>query len=244
MSAGTKREVGRLLEAESALATPACPVGSLEDGAVWADCVRSRYKERFYNTSSWHYVNVSICRPFDLPDDLDARFVVARLGRELAIPRDRSKPRVVRLEALLWVAHLAGDIHQPLHVGDAGDRGGNQVSVMPQTGRYPVNLHSEWDRVLADEAIDAAPGGVAGLALSASSAGNKRRWQAGSPSTWRGKAGSCLGKSPTASQRPRAVPFQVRTSTSVIATPRPPCRSSRSSSSAPASGWPSFSMQR
>lgn len=123
---------------------------------------------------------MSICRPFGLPDDLDARFVVARLGRELAILRDRSKPRVVRLEALLWVVHLTGDIHQPLHVGDAGDRGGNQVSVTPQTSRYPVNLHSEWDRVLADEAIDAAPGGVAGLALAASSAGNKRRWQAGS----------------------------------------------------------------
>ena len=184
MSASTKREVVSLLEAEAALATPACPVGSLEDGAVWADCVRSRYKERFYNTSSWHYVNVSICRSFGLPDDPKARFIVARLARELAILRDRSKPRVVRLEALLWVVHLTGDIHQPLHVGDAADRGGNQVSVTPQTGRYSVNLHAEWDRVLADEAIDAAPGGVAGLALAASSAGNKRRWQAGSASTW------------------------------------------------------------
>jgi hypothetical protein len=171
MSGSTRREVVRLHEAEPALATPAC-------------CVRSRYKERFYNTSSWHYVNVSICRPFGLPDDPNAKFVVARLGWELAILRDRTKPRVIRLEALLWVAHLAGDIHQPLHVGDAGDRGGNQVSVTPQTGRYPVNLHSEWDRMLADEAIDAAPGGVAGLALAASDANNKLRWQTGSASTW------------------------------------------------------------
>ena len=184
MSAGTKREVGRLLEAEPALATPACPVGSFEDGAIWADCVRTRYKERFYNTSSWHYVNVSICRPFGLPDDPKARFIVARLARELAIMHDRTKPRVIRLEALLWVAHLAGDIHQPLHVGDAGDRGGNQVFVTPQTRRYPVNLHSVWDRVLADEAIDAASGGIPGLALAASDVGNKRRWQAGTASTW------------------------------------------------------------
>lgn len=184
MSGTAKREVRALLEAAPDLATPACRVGSLEDGATWADCVRSRYKERFYSTSSWHYVNVSICRSFRLPPDPDARFVVARLGREIATLRDRTKPRVVRLEALLWVAHLTGDVHQPLHVGDAGDRGGNQVSVYPQTGRYPINLHSEWDRNLADDAIDAAPGGVAGLALAASDSSKKHGWQAGTPPAW------------------------------------------------------------
>ena len=146
--------------------------------------MRSKYHDRFAATASWHYVNVSICRPFLLPDDPDALFVVARFDRELAILSDRHQSRVVRLEALLWVAHLAGDLHQPLHVGDAGDRGGNGVETSQQSGRYPVNLHAEWDRVLVDDAVDAEPGGVAGLAAAASDPTERRRLRSRSPAAW------------------------------------------------------------
>ncbi len=148
-----KRNVAQLLAAAPDLMTPACPVGSFEDGATWADCVRAKYRDRYAGTATWHYVDISICEPFRLRDDPEARFVVARYRREAAILADRSQPRVSRLETLLWVVHLVGDLHQPLHVGDASDRGGNEVDVYSQHGRYPVNLHSEWDRVLVDETI-------------------------------------------------------------------------------------------
>ena len=45
--------------------------------------------------------------------------------------------------ALRFIAHLVGDIHQPLHVGFAEDRGGNSVEVR-FNGRKE-NLHSLWD---------------------------------------------------------------------------------------------------
>ena len=184
LSPGAQREVAGLLEAAPALATPLCAVGSFEDGSTWADCVRSRYRERFSATATWHYVNVSVCQPFRLPDEGQSKFLVSRYKRELAILADRRNPLVVRLEALMWVAHLAGDLHQPLHVGDAGDRGGNEVNVYPQSGRYPLNLHSEWDRVLVNDAIDAAAGGVAGFAAAAADPDNQRRWRASSPAAW------------------------------------------------------------
>ena len=164
LTPAARESAAQLLAHAPKLATPACPVGSFEDGATWADCIRSQYHDRYAATSSWHYVDVSICRPFALPGDPDARFIVARFERELATLADRRNPAAVRLEALLWVEHLAGDLHQPLHVGDDGDRGGNEVDVYPQSGRYPVNLHSEWDRVLVDDALHDTPGGVAGLA--------------------------------------------------------------------------------
>lgn len=85
-------------------------------------------------------------------------------------------------EALLWVEHLVGDLHQPLHIGDAGDRGGNEVNVYPQSGRYPLNLHAEWDRVLVDDAIRQTPGGVVGLAAMAT--GDVGRSRDGSPAAW------------------------------------------------------------
>ncbi|UAJ12399.1 S1/P1 nuclease [Glacieibacterium megasporae] len=177
-----KRDVAQLLVAAPDLATPVCPVGSFEDGATWADCVRSQDRDRYAQTATWHYVDVSICRPFVLPEDREARFVVRRYDRELAVLANRNAPATVRLEALLWVEHLVGDIHQPLHVGDDGDRGGNEVKVVPQFGRYPLNLHAEWDRVLVDDALRATPGGVAGLAAAAADYAGRAREL--SPAAW------------------------------------------------------------
>lgn len=175
LTPAARHEVAELLAAAPALATPACPVGSFEDGATWADCVRSKYHDRFAATSTWHYVDVSVCHPFQLPADQDGHFIVERYRRELAILRDGDRPVAERLEALLWVEHLVGDLHQPLHVGDADDRGGNEANVYPQSGRYPLNLHAEWDRVLVDDAVRATPGGVAGFATGASDVVGRER---------------------------------------------------------------------
>ena len=37
---------------------------------------------------------------------------------------DKNAPIMARRLALYYVAHLVGDMHQPLHAGRAGDRGG------------------------------------------------------------------------------------------------------------------------
>jgi S1/P1 Nuclease len=50
--------------------------------------------------------------------------------------------------ALRFVAHLVGDIHQPLHAGFAEDRGDNSVDVR-FNGRK-TNLHSLWDTGLVE----------------------------------------------------------------------------------------------
>ncbi len=54
------------------------------------------------------------------------------LADKAAAPRSRN-------EALKWVVHLVGDIHQPLHASDNADRGGNGVLV-----RGAGNLHAAW----------------------------------------------------------------------------------------------------
>ncbi len=55
------------------------------------------------------------------------------------------KPREGSLEltALAFLVHFVGDIHQPLHVGRRGDRGGNQVAVNWFDEDH--DLHSVWD---------------------------------------------------------------------------------------------------
>ena len=156
LTPAASREVDRLLGSEALIATPLCPVASLGDASVWADCVRTRYKERFAQLSRWHYVNVDVCGTFTLAGCSDGQCVTAALKRQLAVLGDRRAPREARVMALNWVAHLTGDLHQPLHVSDNGDRGGNQVEVEfgDRRSRYGQNLHGIWDRNLAETAID------------------------------------------------------------------------------------------
>ena len=52
-------------------------------------------------------------------------------------------PSAERTEALKFLIHFVGDIHQPLHVSHARDRGGNDIKVEFFHDR--TNLHRMWD---------------------------------------------------------------------------------------------------
>ena len=66
-----------------------------------------------------------------------------------------------RLEALKYLGHWIGDIHQPLHLGHAEDKGGNDIHVLWQAADGPVspsllnpretNLHRVWDHEMLDD---------------------------------------------------------------------------------------------
>lgn len=156
LTPSARAEVERLLASSDLLATPECPVSTLGDASVWADCVRSFYRPRFGYTARWHYVDVPVCGAFDLPRVCPGgQCVVGQLARWRTVLADRSEPQRRRVEALMWVTHLVGDVHQPLHVGDNGDRGGNEVAVVidGREGRG-VNLHSIWDRDLIEKLVE------------------------------------------------------------------------------------------
>ncbi len=55
----------------------------------------------------------------------------------------------LELTALTFLVHFVGDVHQPLHVGRGGDRGGNSVRV--NFFDEVSNLHSAWDSGLIDK---------------------------------------------------------------------------------------------
>ena len=74
--------------------------------------------------------------------------VVAAIEKYTAILRDKSQPKDKRREALTFVVHFVGDIHQPLHTAGDKDRGGNDIKV-----RYlgsETNLHTVWDSMLIE----------------------------------------------------------------------------------------------
>jgi len=135
-------EVQRLLKLESQT--------RLDEISSWADAVRDARPE----TAPWHYVDIplkskSYRQSRDCHYDKDNNrvqeltCVVVILPKWVATLADKTKPDPERLEALKWIVHFAGDVHQPLHAEDNKDRGGNAVHVT-YFGEEK-NLHSIWD---------------------------------------------------------------------------------------------------
>ena len=152
VSPQVRAKIRRLIASEKALGTPECPLKSLEDAAVWADCVRGE-GWRWGFTAAWHYRTAPICQAFNARANCSGgNCVTAQITRAHRMLADEGLPAAIRLEALAFMVHFAGDVHMPLHSGDNEDRGGNDR--VTDYGIKPgLNLHSIWDGPLAERAI-------------------------------------------------------------------------------------------
>jgi hypothetical protein len=159
----TKAAVRKLLAKQALLDTPECPAGTIEDASVWADCVKplknAAGKKRFDYAYDWHFQDADICAPFDLtPSCKDGNCVSVQIDRDVKLLRDRATGDKDRVQALVFLIHFVGDLHQPLHAGDRNDKGGNDVKA--DYGIYgppKFSLHSIWDGPLAERAISTPP---------------------------------------------------------------------------------------
>ena len=103
---------------------------------------------------NWHFVNI----PYDATSYLPQRdcketpkgdCVVNAVERSRATLADRSAPKGKRAEALMFLVHFVGDIHQPLHCVDRNDAGGNNLAVT--FFDKPMSLHAVWDYGIIDK---------------------------------------------------------------------------------------------
>jgi hypothetical protein len=139
LSPAAEAEVERLLAPEHTTA--------LADVASWPDELRDDATRQDLSkaTARLHYINFRAddCIYVPTRDCQDGQCVVDGLARYVAILADRGQPDAARLEALKFVVHFVGDVHQPLHAGYRDDKGGNAYQVQFQ-GKGS-NLHSVWD---------------------------------------------------------------------------------------------------
>jgi hypothetical protein len=79
--------------------------------------------------------------------------VIAKIEDFQKVLKDPATAPVARREALMFLVHFVGDMHQPLHCSDNNDQGGNKVVVTfgDHGGNRPYNLHSLWDSGLLDK---------------------------------------------------------------------------------------------
>lgn len=130
LSPAARKEVDRLLAQE--------PGATLASISTWAD------EHRNPTTAAWHYVNFprGDCNYQPERDCPDGKCVVAAIDRQIEVLR-ASGDDEKRLNALKYIVHFIGDIHQPLHAGFGDDRGGNSYQL--QAFIRGSNLHAVWD---------------------------------------------------------------------------------------------------
>jgi hypothetical protein len=158
---------------------------ALAQAGSWADEIRGR--PAGLGKEMWHFIDLEVCRTTD-PQQVcpDGQCAPAQLKRLVGVLQDRHLDPHARNEALKWVVHLTGDIHQPLHAADRDDHGGNRVAVSffgsARVGEI-TNLHRVWDVDLVERVVQQR-GGQAAFAAMPISAADRARWEMGTIDDW------------------------------------------------------------
>jgi nuclease S1 len=135
----------------------------LVDAATWPDDVRNERKN-----GPWHYIDIPRGKQKGaLSEYCGAEGCVTRaIEEQRAILKDKSADPLKRAEALRYLIHFVGDMHQPLHAINNADNGGNCVAVKyfrhdpllnnshPEREDYSPNLHQIWDTEIVERDME------------------------------------------------------------------------------------------
>ena len=169
LTADARKEIEKILPGSMTLA----------GAAVWPDHEGRSIRD----FDPLHYVSIpEAASGYDQARDCPERnCMVEALKWFSAVIADKNAPIMMRRLALYYVAHLVGDMHQPLHAGRATDRGGTEIPVSYRG--QTTNLHFFWDTNL----VELETGNEEEIAkrLTANLTEEERlKWQAGDPKQW------------------------------------------------------------
>lgn len=116
--------------------------------SLYLDEHKIRLANSILGSRKWHYDNEPICQP-GIPKSKycpGGDCASEQIARHYNILLNGHSTVSERRFAILVLTHLIGDIHQPLHAADNGDRGGNGIKIkLPWSRAKKNNLHSTWD---------------------------------------------------------------------------------------------------
>jgi hypothetical protein len=118
----------------------------LEDNSIaevsnWMDDVKS--DANYNHTHDWHWVTIPTNMTYEQTPKNPKGDLVMKIEELTTTLKSKSLSAEKEREALKFLIHLVGDLHQPLHVGGGDDTGGNDIKVL--WFNQPSNLHRVWD---------------------------------------------------------------------------------------------------
>jgi hypothetical protein len=168
-------------EAKAAVTAILEPGESMADASLWADKIRNQQR----HTAPWHYVDVPLDEPaYDRKwsaDDSKHGCVVDKINEFKLVVKDKSKSIEERRFALRFLLHCIEDLHQPCHVGDNHDKGGNLTQV--RWFDRGSNMHRVWDSGIIERAGDTEDFWLAELA-ELDTVENRAAWMSRTVEDW------------------------------------------------------------
>jgi hypothetical protein len=154
---------------------------AMADAATWADDVRGERKN-----GPWHYIDIprgSQRGPLESFCGQEG-CVTRAISEQLVILKDPKADAAKRAEALRYIIHFVGDLHQPLHTTTNADEGGNCVPVKyfrrsphEHNHSFSPNLHSIWDTAILERDTEGADPAEYAETLDAQFAADIEGWQ-------------------------------------------------------------------
>jgi hypothetical protein len=180
------------------------PVDSFAEGCKFPDFARGQvddpkkpqWAKEFTQFNDWHFLNVPRETFAIAPTDCGNNCILTGIAyhtKGLTLPGLSENQHA---QALLFLGHWLGDIHQPLHISFKDDRGGNSVPLTkdsfyerfkPREGEQekPMNLHSVWDGRIIAKMRGATPVDAFAQELqSAITDAQRTQWLTGTPLDW------------------------------------------------------------
>jgi nuclease S1 len=158
---------------------------------TWADLIRSSgaLNRKYKNNDKWHYINIELTsKAEDFKPDPAEDHVISAIERFLKVVADTTVSKDDRKEALLFIIHFLGDMHQPLHCCHRNeDRGGNLQQIKSFCGQTEtrLNLHWIWDtHLLKAEKGELTVEDFAARLLSEITDDQRNCWRKGTVKDW------------------------------------------------------------
>ncbi len=119
---------------------------SLSRVSNWSDEIKSE-PDTYSYTFNWHYTDWKD-EDHQHDETNSSGKLLTVIKEQLTVLKDPQSSDDKKVFALKFIVHLVGDLHQPLHVGNGLDMGGNKCKVMFH--KRETNLHALWDEGMID----------------------------------------------------------------------------------------------
>ena len=116
--------------------------------ANWPD--NAAHTDEYAFSKTWHYKNIDADQTYESAPNIPEGNIISAINQQAAILDNPRSTEHEKWLALVFVTHFMGDLHQPMHMGRAVDRGGNNHKIKYFGG--DTNLHSIWDSKLVESA--------------------------------------------------------------------------------------------
>lgn len=113
----------------------------------YGDDIKSDSAYRSYGP--WHYVNYPFGGSYETHPKSEKGDLIAGIHTCIEVLKNEKASEEEKVFHLKMLVHFVGDLHQPLHVGIAEDKGGNDFQV--RWFNDGTNLHTVWDTKMIED---------------------------------------------------------------------------------------------